>query len=217
MQDECYKCYQQGHIARDCPNERVCSYCREPGLVNSECPTRKGARRKLSQPIRSATQQVYKPASEKRESRSDGAGPAVVGVCKDPYSEALPSASVIINIRGVEDRRVAIVDGGATINTIVRAAIPTHPVASTETVFMVATGAYIHPVGEITLDVTWEGVEIAVRFIVLESAASPIILGTRWTADVGAVTHYDDKERKMKCIRGAKAVQQLADSLAEME
>jgi hypothetical protein len=138
-------------------------------------------------------------------------------VCKDPYSEALPSASVIINIRGVEDRRVAIVDGGATINTIVRAAIPTHPVASTETVFMVATGAYIHPVGEITLDVTWEGVEIAVRFIVLESAASPIILGTRWTADVGAVTHYDDKERKMKCIRGAKAVQQLADSLAEME
>jgi hypothetical protein len=82
---------------------------------------------------------------------------------------------------------------------------------------MVATGAYIHPVGEITLDVTWEGVEIAVRFIVLESAASPIILGTRWTADVGAVTHYDDKERKMKCIRGAKAVQQLADSLAEME
>jgi hypothetical protein len=34
---------------------------------------------------------------------------------------------------------------------------------------------------------------------------------------VGAVTHYDEKERKMKCIRGAKAVQQLAESLTEIE
>jgi hypothetical protein len=80
---------------------------------------------------------------------------------------------------------------------------------------MVATGAYIHPVGEITINVTWEGVERAVKFIVL--AASPVILGTRWTADVGAVTYYDEKERKMKCIRGAKAVKKLAESLAKIE
>ncbi len=138
-------------------------------------------------------------------------------MCKDPYSEAIPSASIIISIQGVADRREAIVDGGATINTIIQAAIPTQPIDPTETVFMVATGTHIHPIGEIILNVAWEGVERAVKFIVLESAASPIILGTRWAADVGAVTHYDDKERKMKCIRGAKAVRQLADSLAEME
>jgi hypothetical protein len=138
-------------------------------------------------------------------------------MCKDPNSEAIPSASIIVNIQGVEDGKEGIVDGGATINTIVQAAIPTHPIVSTETVFMVATGAYIHPVGEITINVTWEGVERAVKFIVLESAASPVILGTRWTADMGAVTYYDEKERKMKCIRGAKAVQQLAESLAEIE
>jgi hypothetical protein len=179
--------------------------------------TGKRARRKPNQPIRSAKQQIYKSASGKRESRSIGARPAVVGVCKDPYSEAFPSASIIVSIQGVEDGKEAIVDGRATINTIVQAVIPTHPIVSTETVFMVATGAYIHPVVEITLNVTWEGVERAVKFIVLESAALPIILGTRWTADVSAVTHYNEKLRKMKCIRGAKAVQQLAESLAEIE
>lgn len=179
--------------------------------------TGKRTRRKQNQSIRSATQQIYKSASGKRGSRSIGAGPAVVGVCKDPNSKAIPSASIIVSIEGVEDGREAIVDGGATINTIVQAAIPTHSIDSTETVFMVATGTYIHPAGEITLNVTWEGVERTVKFIVLETAASPIILGTRWAADVGAVTHYDDKECKMKCIRGAKAVQQLAESLTEME
>jgi hypothetical protein len=138
-------------------------------------------------------------------------------MCKDPNNEAIPSASIIVSIQGVEDRREAVVDGGATINTIVQAAIPTHGIDSTETVFMVATGTYIHPVGEITLNVAWEGVERAVKFIVLESAASPVILGTSWTADVGAVTYYDEKERKMKCIRGAKAVKKLAESLAKIE
>jgi hypothetical protein len=82
---------------------------------------------------------------------------------------------------------------------------------------MIATGDFIHPVGEVTLDLTWEGVERAVKFIVLKSAASPIILGTRWAADVGAITYFDGKEQKMKCIRGAGAVQQLAKLLAKGE
>jgi hypothetical protein len=82
---------------------------------------------------------------------------------------------------------------------------------------MIATGDFIHPVGEVTLNLTWEGVERAVKFIVLKSAASPIILGTRWSADVGAITYFDGKEQKMKCIRGAGAVQQLAKLLAEGE
>ena len=34
----CYRCLQEGHIARECPNAVVCSNCKEAGHVRAKCP-----------------------------------------------------------------------------------------------------------------------------------------------------------------------------------
>lgn len=37
-QSKCRRCFQSGHVARDCENEWVCSFCKLPGHKCADCP-----------------------------------------------------------------------------------------------------------------------------------------------------------------------------------
>lgn len=44
----CHNCHQAGHVARDCPNEALCHNCNQPGHLARNCPN-EGVCRKCGQ------------------------------------------------------------------------------------------------------------------------------------------------------------------------
>ena len=84
------------------------------------------------------------------------------------------------------------VDTGATINAVRRDLVQHLQINPTEIeCIALANDEREVPIGEVTVEVEWDGKVTEVTLIVLEKLHRPIILGTEWIAAADAVVYYN--------------------------
>ncbi|KAI9553758.1 hypothetical protein GHT06_019016 [Daphnia sinensis] len=152
----------------------------------------------------------------KQISRTDGAGPAL-GSVEDLECANRP-AIIEVTIDGIVGKLNALVDPGATVNAISQSLVSHLRIGRTQSPplrFAHGTTSKA-PIGEIVLNVSWEGQKEQVKLLVLGGPSHPIILGTNWIARVGVNVSLSEKG-VMEARAGGLKLSDLKKDTSETE
>ena len=180
---QCYYCNQYGHMKRDCPARNQPYDYREQRHLSSRPPSQPNSR--PSSPYQHG----------ELADRTDWPRPGMSSVESQSYdSSSIRPAIIAVAVNNVEGKLNALVDPGATVNAIRRSLISHLPIEKTQTPSLkLADGtASRAPVGEIVLNICWNGHCEDVKLIVLENPSHPIILGTNWIASRGVIVSLSE-------------------------